>query len=85
MTNADELLDERGTTHGDFHNNALYAQGLRSLFRSSPQWSQMRPEHQEALDMIATKFSRILSGQAEFVGHWEDVVGYAELALKACR
>lgn len=43
------------------------------------------PEQQrEALDHIAGKLSRIFSGQAGFVGHWEDVSGYAELARLAC-
>lgn len=81
---AAELLDERGATHGDFHCNAIYAQELRRVFRSSPQWPQMRPEHQEALDMAATKISRILSGQAEYADHWADLAGYATLALRAC-
>lgn len=80
-----ELLEQRQQTHGDFACNALYGQQLRSLFRSSPQWPHMRPEHREAMDMIATKFSRILSGQADCAQHWEDVEGYARLALKACR
>lgn len=79
----DALLNERGSTHGDFTCNALYAQQLRTLFRSSPQWIGMRPEHREALDMAATKLSRILSGQASFDDHWIDLIGYFTLALKA--
>ncbi len=79
-----ELLTERGTTHGDFHENALYAQQLRALWRASPKWSQIHPVQREALDNLATKLSRILSGQAECRQHWEDVEGYAHLALEAC-
>lgn len=79
-----ELLQERGKTHGDFTQNAIYGQELRSLFRSSPQWSAMPPEHREALDVMAVKLSRILSGQSQFRDHWRDIAGYATLADRAC-
>ncbi len=36
------------------------------------------------MDMIALKFSRILSGKSLEKQHWEDVVGYAKLAEKLC-
>lgn len=80
-----ELLQERGKTHGDFSQNAIYGQELRSLFRSSPAWSSIPSVQREALDMIACKMSRILSGQATFEDHWVDVIGYATLAREACR
>ncbi len=83
--NAEALLEERGTTHGSFTENAIYGQELRSLFRSAVGWTAMPPVQREALDNIATKLSRILSGQADFSGHWEDVEGYARLAREACR
>lgn len=82
--NTDQLLAERGKTHGSFAMNARIGQKLRALFRSVPDWDRMEPEHQEALDYIAGKLSRILSGQAGFKGHWEDVRGYAQLAEDAC-
>jgi hypothetical protein len=79
------LLTTRGQTHGSFAENAVHGQALRALFRDAPAWRTMPEVQREALDNIATKFSRILSGQADFGGHWEDVSGYAELARKACR
>lgn len=83
MTTA-ALLETRRTTHGDFSLNAIYGQDLRSLFRSSSGWSSIPPIQREALDMIACKLSRILSGQATFDDHWKDIAGYAALAEKAC-
>lgn len=80
-----ELLTTRGETHGSFASNAHYGQSLRDLFRSSPQWQQMPPEHREALDLIACKLSRILSGQSMFRDHFDDIAGYAQLAAKACK
>lgn len=78
------LLQERSTTHGRFADNARYAQMLRALWRSSPAWSSMPDEHREALDHMAGKFSRILSGQSRFCDHWADLAGYASLAQQAC-
>lgn len=81
---AQELIAERGTTHGSFSDNAKFAQALRSVWRQSPHWSRMPEEHREALDHIAGKLSRILSGQSRHDDHWRDIAGYATLALEAC-
>ena len=78
------LVNERQTTHGQFSQNAIYGQQLRSLFRSSPRWPQIPAVQAEALDMMATKLSRILSGQGDCAEHWEDLEGYARLAREAC-
>ncbi len=78
---AAELVTERGSTHGAFSDNAKAAQELRDLFRQSPHWAEMDPVCREAMDMIATKFSRILSGQSTFRDHWADCQGYSQLVL----
>lgn len=77
---SDQVLTERGTTHGRFMDNAKNGQALRDLFRQSPHWADMDPVCREALDMMACKISRILSGQATFADHWLDIEGYARLA-----
>ena len=53
---------------------------MRDLFRQSPHWEDMDPVCREALDMMACKISRILSGQATYADHWLDIEGYARLA-----
>ncbi len=77
------ILQERESTHGDFRVNARVSQALKELF-----WAEhvgdLCPVHKECLDMIALKLSRILSGQANFKDHWDDVAGYAQLASEAC-
>ncbi len=87
----DPLLQERQKTHGDFKINALIAQELKAVFRgmlgtaSLPtHYQTMSCVHREALDMIALKLSRILSGQANFKDHWDDIAGYAKLGAEAC-
>ena len=74
-----KLLEERQKTHGDFSSNAIYSQYLKSFFRICEGWENMSPVQQEAMDLMALKMSRILSGQADFDDHWDDIAGYAEL------
>lgn len=84
MTTTTELLNERGKTHGSFVDNAKHGQALRDYWRSSAGWASMTLVQREALDMMACKLSRILSGQSDFRDHWDDLSGYAQLAAKAC-
>jgi len=76
------LLSERQKTHGSFADNAAISQALKCEFRESPSWHSLTPVKQEALEMIAFKLSRILSGKADEADHWADIQGYAGLALK---
>ena len=78
------LLNHRQVTHGSFADNARNGQTLREFYRTSPHWESMPAIHREALDMMACKLSRILSGQSTFDDHWKDIAGYATLALEAC-
>lgn len=83
----DPLLEERQKTHGDFGRNASISQSLKQIYRDNlfAQSITLEPVHQEALDMIALKISRILSGQANFKDHWDDIAGYAKLGSEACK
>lgn len=87
----DPLLQEREKTHGKFAENAAVTQRLKLIIRgdgpSAPintGFDRMKMVHREALDMIALKLSRILSGQANFKDHWDDIAGYAKLGSEAC-
>lgn len=79
------LLATRETTHGSFRDNADVSQALKAMFRSASGWGKLTSVEKEAMDMIALKFSRVLSGRSLETQHWEDVVGYAQLALEQCR
>lgn len=76
-------MEERQKTHGSFKKNAEISQKIKELF-SQFGYDYLSDEHIEALDMIALKLSRILSGQADFKDHWDDIAGYAKLASEAC-
>ncbi len=81
---AKALLADRQTTHGSFEDNARISQGLKEWMRGSPGWSKLTDVEREAMDMIALKFSRVLSGRSLEKQHWEDVVGYGQLVLNIC-
>jgi hypothetical protein len=75
------LLHERRQTHGSFRQNAAAAQALRAAFREAPGWPLLDDRQREALDCIALKIGRILSGQSNYVEHWDDICGYCRLAV----
>jgi len=75
------VLSERQQTHGDFKTNAEISQTLKNIFSG---YTIHNPVHREALDMIAVKLSRILSGQPHHADHWLDISGYALLAVEQC-
>lgn len=80
-----DILVDRKQTHGNFGDNARVSQALKRIFRTELGWELLTDTEREAMDMIALKFSRILSGKALELQHWEDVVGYARLAENLCK
>ena len=80
----DPLLVTRQSTHGDFAQNARISQRLKDIMVSEKDFNLLADVHREALDMIALKLSRILSGQANYADHWRDLSGYSLLAMEAC-
>lgn len=82
VANRDPLFVERQATHGSFKQNACISQELKGVFGRAGYPNNA--EQVEALQMIALKLSRILSGQANYKDHWDDIAGYAKLASEAC-
>lgn len=74
-----ELLEEREKTHGDFREVARRAQALKAVINEN---KSLPLQQREALDMIASKVARILSGDNNCKDHWVDVGGYAELIAR---
>jgi len=81
--NTEELLAERGKTHGDFTVHAQCTQGIKKAMHPY-NWASLSPMHKEALDMIAHKIGRILAGNPHHRDHWDDIAGYAKLASDRC-
>lgn len=66
-------------THGNYKDTAETSQNLKSVMAAGKNWDALRPTQREALEMIAVKIARVLSGDANFRDHWDDIEGYAEL------
>lgn len=75
----DKTLDERQNTHGDFAENARVSQALCQIMRLGVNWEKLSLVQREALEMIAHKISRILSGNYQEPDHAHDIAGYATL------
>lgn len=87
------ILQEREKTHGNFATNADISQELKRIMHGTyaaggakqrTNYGDMKPAQREALDQIALKLSRLLSGQPGFKDHWADIAGYAKLGEEAC-
>jgi hypothetical protein len=81
VDDVDTILDERATTYGSFISVALFAQEMKELIRSAldEQNAGLQADHQEALDMIASKIARIIIGDPHHTDSWLDIAGYATL------
>lgn len=77
---AKALTDERKGQHGDWLQQSLKAHHLKMEMHAQGEgWIKLQPHQREALDMIAVKISRILSGDPNHADHWDDIAGYAYL------
>jgi hypothetical protein len=79
----EQTLQERGSRYGTLANNGYIAQELKAVFRRpASNWQTLSPDKREALDVIASKMARILTGDPEYTDNWHDIAGYATLVEK---
>lgn len=74
------IIEERGKTHGDYYEMAGVIQRIKEQMHNGSQWDNMPHTQHEALDLIATKIGRIVTGDFNHLDHWDDIIGYATLA-----
>lgn len=84
MTESDPLLVERGSTHGDYTEQASLSVTLRSLLQTGASARRLTAVQTDAITMICVKLSRIVNGDPNFKDHWRDIAGYAKLAEDRC-
>lgn len=75
----ESLLNERGNRYGEFDTQTTTAQGIKTFLRDTPNWKNLEAAKREALELIATKISRIMHGDPNYKDSWEDIAGYAKL------
>ena len=78
-TGIDATVEERGNRYGAFKDSADIIQELKSVMRSTRNWSNLTPSQREALEMIQHKVGRILNGDPNYTDSWHDIKGYAHL------
>ncbi len=79
LMTAAALLDTiaaRESQYGEFQTQAATAQLIKTSFTGL---AKLEPDMAEALELIATKISRILNGNPNKLDHWHDIAGYATL------
>ncbi len=79
MKTIHDTLRERNATHGDFREGAKISQHLKKAVTANG--DHLSHPHKEALDMIMHKVARLLNGDPMHVDTWQDIVGYATLAI----
>lgn len=86
------ILQERGSRYGRFMDHADLTQGLKHLVRehrpegqAATNYSCMKPDQQEAVDMILHKLGRIVNGDPDYIDSWDDIAGYARLVADRLR
>lgn len=77
----DQILEERGSSYGNFGSQALISQNIKAAMRHSPNWQKLPADMKESLEMVALKIGRILNGNPSYIDSWTDVVGYAQLVV----
>lgn len=73
------ILAARQDTYGDFQHVASTAQALKNVLVQGVAYGRASMEQREAIDMIASKLSRIVNGNPDYKDSWTDIIGYARL------
>ena len=76
----ENTLAERGNRYGDFTDHAAICQRIKLAFLYGPtRWGRLSDVQKQALEVIADKIARILSGDPNYADNWHDIQGYAKL------
>lgn len=86
----DQIIVERNKIHGNFNSNSMISQAIKALFGGGilvnvqvpTHWQMLSAIQKEALEMIALKLSRIVTGNPNEPDHWNDIAGYARLVAR---
>jgi hypothetical protein len=82
-----EILDSRARVYGTFRDNARLAQALKRTMADHAQdlGKSFADDQWEALEMVSSKISRIVNGNADDLDQWDDIAGYATLVADRLR
>jgi hypothetical protein len=75
----EELLAERGKTHGEYADHARCTQAIMRAMQVEKNWPDLSDMQKETVHMIAHKLGRIATGNPDIPDHYDDIAGYAKL------
>jgi hypothetical protein len=77
----DAILDARAQQYGSFMRSSDTAIKIKRVMHMTIAQgdAHLFPDQLQALDMIATKIARILTGNPSHIDSWVDIAGYAKL------
>ena len=78
----EEILEQRGSKYGPFAKEAAITQKLKKVLYKNCENEKLTNVQAQALEMICVKMSRIINGDADYLDNWEDIAGYAQLAVR---
>jgi hypothetical protein len=79
MADVAATLAERGKRYGDFTDHAELCQALKTEMMTAPGYAALHAVQAQALEVIADKIARILTGDPDYADNWHDIQGYAKL------
>lgn len=76
-----KVLDARAEQYGSFMQSSDTTIRIKSIMHNAVARNTVHlyPDQLQALDMIATKISRIVHGNPNHLDSWVDIAGYAQL------
>lgn len=76
-----KVLDERASQYGSYMQASDTAIRIKGIMHNAVARNEahLYPDQLQALDMIATKISRIVNGNPNHTDSWIDIAGYATL------
>jgi hypothetical protein len=78
-SNIQDTLVQRGSRYGNFVGHAEITQNLKFVMQNTQNWSVLKEDQKEALEMVAHKIGRILNGDPDYDDSWVDIAGYVTL------
>ncbi len=81
----ESILQARGDRYGAFADNAFVAQHIKRALNMGRNALALSDDQREALHQIASKISRIVTGDPDYVDNWDDIAGYAKLVADRLR
>jgi hypothetical protein len=81
VNRVDKVLDTRAEQYGSFMQSSDTVIRIKGIMHNAIARNEVHlyPDQLQALDMIATKISRIVNGNPNHADSWIDIAGYATL------